>query len=334
MPDLSQEAAIGARAARFIAEREPSLAEATVRGVERLGGGYSRQMRILTLERGGEVVRFVLRSDPAPGTAMIDTDRATEWAVVRALTLARQVAVPAARWFDAAGEICGTPTIVFEHIDAPSCARSTRTDLASCVGRLAARVHSVDPATLSHTLTAEASWDDYVSARVASLREAESRFPSRNAIVRYLAAWLDDQRPAPLPLRLVHGDFQLANMLDHGSLVLVDWELARFGDPREDLGYLALVGAQSNPNPIAGQEALVLAAYRDAAGYDVDVVNPQTVAYFTVLSAIDGFTRLLHQLGSAIEGDRLSTPLAYAAVGSMALHGILMGAVGVAEGVG
>ena len=323
---------VGQRAAEFIIDREPALAGATVRSVERLGGGYSRLMRVVALERGDDVVRFVLRSDPPHGAAMIDTDRATEWSVVRALTESKRVSTPAALWFDSDGEICGTPTIIFEYVDAPSCASSARDDIAQVVGRLAAAVHAVDAATLPDTLTMDATWHGYVTARIDALREAEACYPSRNPFVRYLAAWLDDRRPQPMPLTLVHGDFQLANMLDRDALVLVDWELAKYGDPREDLGYLALVGAQSRSNPLLGQDDVVLAAYREATGHDAEVINRRTVVYFTVLSAVDGFTRVLRQLGSATLGEYLSTPLAYAAVGSMALHRILMAATALADG--
>jgi aminoglycoside phosphotransferase (APT) family kinase protein len=52
--------------------------------------------------------------------------------------------------------------------------------------------------------------------------------------------WLEDRLPAPCQAVLVHGDLRLGNFLHDGEAVtlLLDWELAHFGDPVEDLAWM------------------------------------------------------------------------------------------------
>ena len=59
-------------------------------------------------------------------------------------------------------------------------------------------------------------------------------------------------KPRPLPLVLVHGDFNPANFLYEGGRVtaLIDWENSRIGDPREDLGWMTTMDILSNTNVI------------------------------------------------------------------------------------
>lgn len=61
-------------------------------------------------------------------------------------------------------------------------------------------------------------------------------------IVEEAYAWLLDNEPDPVEPRLVHGDYRIGNCLvDDGRMTgVLDWELAYIGDPRFDLGYMAL----------------------------------------------------------------------------------------------
>lgn len=73
-----------------------------------------------------------------------------------------------------------------------------------------------------------------------------------------LARRLRETAPEPTPASLVHGDYHYGNMIfrrdGHGSLAaVVDWEIARLGDPLADLGCLAVASLRRRyphePNP-------------------------------------------------------------------------------------
>jgi aminoglycoside phosphotransferase (APT) family kinase protein len=94
-------------------------------------------------------------------------------------------------------------------------------------------------------------------------------------------------------LTLIHGDFQGANMLvtDDGHVVLLDWELAQIGDPREDLGYFKAV-AQAAPPDLTDDDRF-FARYRELTGMDESQFNPAVLGYFLILGVIGTVRRLL-----------------------------------------
>ena len=62
---------------------------------------------------------------------------------------------------------------------------------------------------------------------------------------------------------------------DDGHLVLLDWELAQIGDPREDLGYFKAVAQAAPPDLTEADE--FCARYRELTGFDESQVNPAVV---------------------------------------------------------
>ncbi len=82
---------------------------------------------------------------------------------------------------------------------------------------------------------------------------------------------------------LVHGDFNPANFLYEGGKVtaLIDWENARIGDPREDLGWMTTMDILSNTHvmdhPV--DEGGFLAYYNKLTGFEITQAE---VDYFTL----------------------------------------------------
>jgi aminoglycoside phosphotransferase (APT) family kinase protein len=101
--------------------------------------------------------------------------------------------------------------------------------------------------------------------------------------------------PPPVPLGLVHGDCQPSNVLvgPSGPPLVIDWEFARIGDPREDLGYYTQIPLE--PNVYWADPERFLRRYRAATGLTEDQVNPQVVEYFLMI----GMATLLEQLLAA-----------------------------------
>jgi aminoglycoside phosphotransferase (APT) family kinase protein len=113
--------------------------------------------------------------------------------------------------------------------------------------------------------------------------------------LRFVAAWLDAHRPPPLPLRVVHSDFQPANIMigPGGEHFVIDWELTHIGDPREDLGYYNVYSSASGPNLFMDDPEGFLQRYRERTGFSEDAVNMQTMAYFSSLAAITVYAQVL-----------------------------------------
>lgn len=63
--------------------------------------------------------------------------------------------------------------------------------------------------------------------------------PATRAALEYGFRWLETHLPENSEPALVHGDFRLGNFVvtERGLASVLDWELAHFGDPMEDLGW-------------------------------------------------------------------------------------------------
>ena len=96
--------------------------DVSVTGYEKMTGGYSRLMArfdaSFTLDGVATSGSYVLRGDPPPGQAIIETDRTQEFEVIRAV--APYLNTPAARFLDADGSHVGTPALVIDFSPAES----------------------------------------------------------------------------------------------------------------------------------------------------------------------------------------------------------------------
>ena len=137
------------------------------------------------------------------------------------------------------------------------------------IARELAATHRTDPAGIPVPVmdTAEA------------LAELKARFISYGAdrpILALAVRWLEQNLPAPVPPRLVHGDFRLGNLLvEDGRLSgVLDWELAHLGDPHEDIAFGCMtVWRFSRPDrPGYGLTSIaeLVQAYEEAGGQPFD----------------------------------------------------------------
>lgn len=299
-------------------------------------GGYSRAMNRFGVASGGVVRRYVLRADPPPGTSILDTDRAQEWALLQALHRSSPVPIPKPCWFDPTGERLGSPALIVEEIAGQTlmsmvreAEASVREHLARNVCATIVAVHSCPTDSLETVLGKPGSWNEYIDEQIQRWVDVERAQPNSIPFMRWVARWLDAHRPPALPLGLVHGDFQPPNVLveQDGRMVLVDWELAHIGDPREDLGWWALACASQPPDIFAENIDAVCALYRDMTGAAEEAVNPYTIAYFTVLSSIGVYSSLLAQCLLMARGRTDAMQIAYMTVAEPFMHGVWMDAI-------
>ena len=315
---------------------------ATVEGYEPMIGGYSRLMARATVRwPDGSTETLVLRGDPPPGKAMMETDRDVEWALLSALGVAGGVPTPAARHYDATGEHLGTKCIVLDHVDGPSLqailnagAEDERRAHGLALAETMAGVHSLDLSSVSAVLDVPGDWDAYLGCLIDRFRQADANHVEPVPFLRYVASWLDAHRPPPLPLRLVHSDFQAANIMvdPDGSHLLIDWELSHIGDPREDLGYYNVYSSTSGPNLFLADPEGFLARYRECTGFGEDAVNMKTMAYFSSLAAVTVYSQILAGAGAMARGENAGLMTTYTISALSIGHGNFLAGCATAPG--
>jgi aminoglycoside phosphotransferase (APT) family kinase protein len=290
------------RLAAFLTEHD-GRRTAEVTNYEAMVGGYSRLMARADIRwSDGNTEVLVLRGDPPPGKSMAQTDRDAEHMLLRALGDSGVIPTPRVRAYDHQGDRLGTKCIVIEFVHgqplqtllgaADHAAHGSYAD--SLVDSMSA-VHSIDPDVLGDVLARPADWDTYIRGLIDRFRSSDQQHVESMPVLRYVAAWLESHLPPPLPLRLVHSDFQPANiMVDaSGTHQMVDWEFAHIGDPREDLGYYNVYAAALGPNLFAHDPERFLARYRERTGFSEEAVNMQTMAFFSSLAAISVYSQIL-----------------------------------------
>lgn len=295
---------------------------ATVTGYRAMVGGYSRSMARADITwSDGSTETLVLRGDPPPGKALLESDRDTEHALLRSLTAAGGVAMPGLRGYDSTGASLGTKCILLEFVDGRSLQAmlDDGTAIAEADGGAQRRAHALDIAdTMAriHSIDLDAleaqraplprptDWDDYLGGLIDRFRQADAGHAESVPFLRYVAAWLDAHRPPPLPLRLVHSDFQPANIMvgPGGDHLVIDWELSHIGDPREDLGYYNVYSSALGPNLFVLDPEGFLARYRERTGFSEEAVNMTTMGYFSSLAAITVYGQILAGLGALARG--------------------------------
>jgi aminoglycoside phosphotransferase (APT) family kinase protein len=78
--------------------------------------------------------------------------------------------------------------------------------------------------------------------QMAQWREELDVIGDTTATFEWAFRWLADNRPAPSPPRLVHGDFRMGNLIVDGSglAAVLDWELVHVGEMYEDLAWFCI----------------------------------------------------------------------------------------------
>jgi aminoglycoside phosphotransferase (APT) family kinase protein len=233
-------------------------------------GGNRRKGVIVTATRpDGTTVRGFLRY--ATDLPEISADPYTLWreAAVYGALQDRARAVPRLIGVHAEHEAmlieCVEGHADYHRLD-PDRQRSIAAQLAKALADLhaAALLNSGDglldrPETRSDALAAE--------LRIWRAMYAEAR--RDDALIAFALNWLEKNAPASsLPPVLVHGDAGAGNFLIDGDRLsaMIDWELAHFGDPMEDLAWVAFRAAIQ---PLPDYRAF-LHSYEQASGTPIN----------------------------------------------------------------
>ncbi|MEO0441717.1 MAG: phosphotransferase family protein, partial [Pseudomonadota bacterium] len=152
-----------------------------------------------------------------------------------------------------------------------------------CAAQLAA-IHSIDPATLPDSL-------EYFSPRelIQLQKDKYHEIGGSIPIYEYAFHWLFENAPETDAREPVHGDFRMGNLMitPDGISAVLDWELARFGDPVQDLAYLCTPSWRfGHYDKVAGgfdSQDNFLAAYARHSGQEVD---PDRFRFWLIYSTL------------------------------------------------
>jgi aminoglycoside phosphotransferase (APT) family kinase protein len=295
------------RLERFLAEVEPGL-DATVVSYRPISGGYSRVTALVEISTAsGDGQKLVLRSDPRGDKGVFTSDRDREWPLLQAMWDVETIEIPRPRWYDGSGERLGTKTIVMDHVEGtplqltlgdPASVAAARTVFLEVAAALLRTPLDALPAEIERP----ADWDSYIDSAIDIYIQAEAELSDSSPIIRYASAWLRANKPPPVPLAIVHGDFQPGNILvaEGRPPVVIDWEFTRIGDPREDIGYYS-----GNPLPnslYTVDPDAFLAEYREVTGFTEEQVNPQVMEYFFVLGMAELFVQMMQGADAVSRG--------------------------------
>ena len=261
------------------------------------GGAIQENWRLdATIEGGARAGKcsLVLRTDAA-ARVPLSLDRETEAKVLRAAHAAGVlVAEPLA--VDGRDSPLGKPYVLQRWIEGSAQARRITRDpalatygesLARALAAELARIHAITPggadlSCLPVPMQAPAR------AAVASFRGLLATAGEPRPALEFVLAWLDANAPPARQLALVHSDFRTGNyMVDGGRLTgILDWEFAHWGDPDEDIGWIAArCWRFGNDRLAAGGIApleVFLDAYAAAAGR---AVGADAVRYWQIMAA-------------------------------------------------
>ena len=327
------------RLSSFLSQADPAKGVAVCTDYEPMAGGYSRTMaraQVEWSESDAEVL--VLRGDPPPGQALIETDRDAEWVVHRALTDIDGLSIPPARYYDATGEHLGTKCIVMDYCEGVSFqsfveGRDDLADQALVLAQQLAPILTVDVAALPEAMQ-RPDPDTVIDALIDQWAEISDNHCNTSPVYRYVIKWLGLNKPPPMEPTLVHGDFQNPNIMidDAASCSMIDWEFAHIGDPREDLGWYNLYSSVAGTNLYEANPAGFLDRYRALTGFDETVVNELTVGYFTIAGAAKVAQEVLHAIDGLASGEVQSTMAAHQAAGALTMgNGIYLQAISAME---
>ncbi|HEY6755080.1 MAG TPA: phosphotransferase family protein [Pseudolabrys sp.] len=211
--------------------------------------------------------RYVLRRKP-PGKLLPSAhavDR--EYRVIRALhAQGFPVAEPLAYCADES--VAGTAFYVMDFVDGrvfwepqmPGSGPAERTAVYDSMCETISRLHTLDPVKIG--LADFGRGENYVARQVErwSKQYRASETEKIDAMER-LIDWLPKHIPESGPVRLVHGDYRLDNLIvarDRPKVVAVlDWELSTLGDPLADFSYHLMAWHMPHCDSAAGTATLV-----------------------------------------------------------------------------
>ena len=142
----------------------------------------------------------------------------------------------------------------------PDCDPQERTAVFDAMNATLARLHSYEPSAIGLSDYGRGEND---VARQVDRWSKQYRASETEKIdeMERIMEWLPAHLPPAGPVRLVHGDYRLDNMILHATeprvLAVLDWELSTLGDPLADFTYHCMQWHMPHSDSGAGTGSLV-----------------------------------------------------------------------------
>ncbi|MCC7365076.1 MAG: phosphotransferase family protein [Dehalococcoidia bacterium] len=292
----------------FLRSQWPDADEITIEDFAIISGGYSEEtFRFdcrVRRDASEQVLPMILRKDPDPLVDILPTSREREHYVLKSLAANTEIPVCESHFVLDAAHL-GHPAMLIERVPGSGMvselfhggpnahmAEGVATDLCEYIAELhLADVAKLDPEGRLRDPRGggidTSSWDRYMDTTYDwYIRGFDAgRFcPMPNTLDTYLT--LRRNRPRPLRLSVLHGDFNPSNFLyDNGRVVsVIDWENAHIGDPREDLGWMKHMDVLSNTDIFGSvkKDGGFLGHYNRITGFGV---TDEEIEYFRLFGS-------------------------------------------------
>jgi aminoglycoside phosphotransferase (APT) family kinase protein len=258
-----------ATALRLDAGRLETYLNAQVEGfagpltIKQFKGGQSNPTYLLETPSRGYVLRRKPPGKLLPSAHAVDR----EYRVTRALH-AQNFPVAKPLVYCADESVAGTAFYVMDFVDGrvfwepqmPESNPAERAAIYDSMNATIAQLHAFDPAKIGLGDFGKA--ENYVARQVErwSKQYRASETEKLDAMER-LIDWLPKHIPPGGPVRLVHGDYRLDNLIvarDQLNVIAVlDWELSTLGDPLADFSYHLMAWHMPHSESAAGTASLV-----------------------------------------------------------------------------
>ncbi|MFM9927669.1 phosphotransferase family protein [Variovorax sp. H27-G14] len=303
-----------------------------VDGLRRLTGGATKTTwsfdlvapegrHALILQQAPALPALPASPDPVQsGPRRLATPRLAAADDARLMTVARAHGVPAPRVLAMLDVQDGLASgYITERVEGETLGRKLVNDpaLAAARGAMAAQAGTI-LAAIHATPTQALPFLQRLSPaqELAVYGDLLERTGFRHAALAFALQWTRQHLPTGGRQTLVHSDFRTGNLIvgPEGIRCVLDWEIARIGDPMQDLGVLCMRTWRFGGTPEVGgfgARADLYAAYERASGMPVDAARVRFWEAFSNLKWAIGCVRR----GLSVRADGSAASLELCAVG-------------------
>lgn len=301
---------VESKLAALIERLHPDAVHVEIVDFTAIPGGFSREtfsFDAIVRSAEGEIRHpLILRKDPPEAVAILHTSRSDEHDLIESVRRHTSVPVTESLGYEMDRAVFGEAAMILRRASGSpttsdlfngGCDADQVDDVVRHLCESLVELHQSDITTIDPSDVLgdprsvgidTSSWDSYMDSTFEYYINAYDDIDFDPGMCILLDAFLTLRRnkPRPLPLSVVHGDFNPANFLyaDGRVTALIDWENSRIGDPREDLGWMVMMDSLSNTSVMSHpvDEGGFLGYYNKLTGLDI---TEEEIGYFILFGS-------------------------------------------------